>query len=223
MKKLNSMANKVSANFIDSGSYAQLEDLISDKEEQVKVREEQEITEIVESKAGLKDKGKKKGAIIPAQAVKTKKQASGIKGEAKLRKDEIIHELNKELLQLGLNEGDTVECNNISSNRNLVTPECRGVLEKIIKPGLEMRYIFISPDGGIKDFRLNNVEVKFKEVKEEKLVKLLIVIKFLNSKYKEEYQNAMSRAEKEEILKQQKAQEVKEREAAARRAVLEKL
>jgi hypothetical protein len=125
-------------------------------------------------------------------------------------------ELKQELIYLGMHEGDVVECQGVEGDGSLAERECRGVVTKRIKQGLVMEYMFLTPEGGIKDFHLNNVRLDLNEIPIEKLIKLIIVIRFINSKHRledeesdEKKKDKETKAELENRLEEEKREKQK--------------
>src|SRR4030043_1213776 len=86
---------------------------------------------------------------------------------------DLVKALEKELLYLGLKEGNVTECRDLEFSDDNV--EYRGTMRKRIKNGLVMEYSFSSRLEGIKNFHLNNVELDLNSVPEDKLKKLYII------------------------------------------------
>jgi hypothetical protein len=147
--------------------------------------------------------------IVEKVPVKTDKQPQT---DEEKRKEKLLHDLEKEFLYLGLNEGNAIECTDIINGR-FEEVDNRGTMRKKIKDGLVMEYNFSSQMQNIKNFHLNNVELELKDIPEDKLVKLYIIARFFNSVYRLSDKEKMKqeRLSKEELAKK-KAEEKKRQE-----------
>jgi len=133
-------------------------------------------------------------------------------GRNKREKMKSLDELKNELVNLGMLEGNKTECSNAGINEKCESAYS-GVLRKKIKPDLIMEYTFSYPYGGVKNFHLNNVPVDLNEIEEEKVEKLLEIIKKFNLKYIKESQknsNLPKPKESEDSTKKTQAQKKKQ-------------
>lgn len=96
-----------------------------------------------------------------------------------------LDELKNELVNLGMLEGNKTECSSAGKDEKCESAYS-GVLRKEIKENLIMEYTFSYPYGGVKNFHLNNILIDLNELEEEKVKKLLEIVKEFNLKYIEE-------------------------------------
>ncbi|RLC38534.1 hypothetical protein DRH27_02040 [Candidatus Falkowbacteria bacterium] len=169
-----------------------------------------------ENKVGLS--GGKSGVFSAGE-----KEEVDEKIKLKQKKQKILRELDKELYYLGKKEGKVTECRDPEDTNVNAVSDCRGVLRKRIKSGLIMEYVFTSQERGIKNFHLNNVKIDLGKIKEEKLIKLLIIIKFFNQKYREADKGKKSDGEKELSTREKEELAKEKREESKRKLVLGKL
>ncbi len=156
--------------------------------------------------------------IIRGQGDELKPQAKKI-GK---RKELLIKELAREMVFLGMMEGNKNEYRDPSVLRGREGSSYRGVINKRLKPGLIMEYIFSTEDDSIRSFHLNNVEIDLSDIEETKLEKLLIIIKFYNEKYRQK--DPGNAEEDRELSEQEKLRlSYEKKEEAKRKLVLGKL
>ncbi len=194
---------------------------------ELKISEEDidKLAEIIRASVG--DVSGKENRVLPKEKTTGEQEKSAMgyvpSGRDKDKKKKVLSELDKELVTLGMTEGNVTECKSPDTGDHDSPIECRGVLRKRIKTGLIMEYTFSSPYGGVKNFHLNNTLINFEEMDDEKLSKLLVVIKLFNKEGKERDKDNELKMQEMISEEEESRKEREKKEANKRKLVLGKL